>query len=70
MEVLMHHFAFGKPRDVVAFADGDKLSVEEFRLAAEDYGDDDDDAPTPPPKLARTRAKTKKKKKLGLVSAR
>jgi len=63
VEVAMHHYAWGRPKEIVSFESEGKISVEMFRAAAafDDGDDDSDDAP--PPKKPPARARKKKKKK-------
>jgi hypothetical protein len=48
---MIHHYAFGKPKETVTFQDDSRFSVEAFRkLAGLDDGDPDEPEPKPKPK--------------------
>ncbi len=54
IETLVHHFAWGKPKDRVEIENSGKITVEQLRALRDAYrrtrddGDTDDDEPLPP----------------------
>ena len=71
VEVLMHHYGYGKPKDTVAIERDTRITLEQFRQLVKEAEDDDDDRdddkppPTPkkkkPPPARMGAAKRKKK---------
>ena len=69
VETMVHHYAFGKPKDRVEIEGTGKITVDQFRALAGLTDDDDHDPPPsstsspPSKKRARVRAVPTKKKK-------